>query len=142
MNVLDQVRKSLKTKHPDLQFTDSGLSIVVHASKPLGFDVGITGGSGQWIVSFDGWHEHIPSDEAALKCFAFGFSDHCRLRVSLRGDFAYKWTMESLEGGQWVEDSTTGLLLFPFWRAGRTEYRGNGLITLDTPENRTPDASA
>ncbi len=50
------------------------------------------------------------------------------MKVTYRGKSAHKWTLESLEDGQWVEDSTTGLLFFPFWRSERIEYRQNGIL--------------
>ncbi len=125
MNVLDRVRERLRTKHPDLRFTDANGTIVVHAPAPGGFDVSI---SADLVVGFDGWHEHFDTPERALDCFAFGFSDRCRLKVTYRGSFACRWTLESIEDGQWVEDSTTGLLFFPFWRAPRVEYRQNALL--------------
>ena len=124
MSVLDKVRDGLKTKHADLRYTEADGTIVVHAPAPNGFDVSI---SEDLVVGYDGWHEHFDTPEKALECFAFGFSDRCRLKVTYRGKFAYKWTLESLEDGQWVEDGTTGLLFFPFWRRPRVEYRQNGL---------------
>ena len=125
MAVLDQVRDSLRWKHPPLRYTEDGGTIVVHAPTPDGFDVSI---SEDLIVGYDGWHEHFDTPEQALECFAFGFSDQCRLKITYRGNFACKWTLESLVDGQWVEDSTTGLFFFPFWRTPRVEYRQNGLL--------------
>ena len=124
MSVLDRVRDSLRTKHAELRYTEANGTIIVHAPTPNGFDVSI---SEDLIVGYDGWHEHFDSPDKALECFAFGFSDQCRLKVTYRGKFAYKWTLESLVDGQWVEDSTTGLLFFPFWRSPRVQFRQNGL---------------
>jgi hypothetical protein len=67
-----------------------------------------------------------------LNCFAFGLSDQCRLKVCLRGGFAYNWTVESKENGNWVEDSTTGLFLFPFWKRKHVCYLRNNLISGET----------
>lgn len=125
MGVLDTVRDSLKTKHADLRYTEANGTIVVHAPTPNGFDVSI---SEDLIVGYDGWHERFETPEKALECFAFGFSGRCRVKVTYRGKSAYRWTLESLEDGQWVEDSTTGMLFFPFWRSERVEYRQNGLL--------------
>jgi hypothetical protein len=125
MSVLDKVRDSLRTKQADLRYTEANGTIVVHAPASNGFEVSI---SEDLIVGYDGWHEHFDTLEKALECFAFGFVDRCRLKVTYRGTFAYKWTLESLKDGQWIEDSTTGLLFFPFWRAPRVEYRQNGLL--------------
>lgn len=122
MSVLDKVRDSLKTKHADLRYTETSGTIVVHAPTPNGFDVSI---SEDLSVGYDGWHEHFETPEKALDCFALGFSDRCRLKVTYCGTSACRWTLESLEDGQWVEDSTTGRLFFPFWRSQRIEYRQN-----------------
>ncbi len=124
MSILDQVRDSLRTKHANLRFTEAGGTVVVHAPLPTGFDVSI---SEHLVVSFGGWHEHFDSPEKALECFAFGLSDRSRLRVTYRGTLACKWTLESLRDDRWIQDSTTGLLLIPFWRAPRIEYRQNGV---------------
>lgn len=126
MSVLNNVRDRLTSKHPELRYTESMGTIVVHAPVPDGFDVSITE---SLTVGYDGWHQHFDSEDEALACFAFGFSDQCRLKVTLRGKFAHKWTMESLQNGEWVETSTTGLLFFPFWRAPRIEYRQNSLLS-------------
>jgi hypothetical protein len=125
MSFLDRVRDILKTKHADLRYTEEEGTIVVHAQTPSGFDVWI---SEDLIVGYDAWHEHFDTPEEALKCFAFAFSDRCRLKVTYRGSSPYKWILESLEDGQWVEVSTTGLFFFPFWRARRLEYRQNGSL--------------
>lgn len=77
-------------------------------------------------VGYDGWHEQFDTPEQALECFAFGLSDRCRLKVTYRGNFACNWTVEALEDGRWIEDSTTGLLLVSFWRTPRVEYGQNG----------------
>lgn len=34
------------------------------------------------VVGYGGWHEHFHSPEKALECFAFGFSDQCRLKIT------------------------------------------------------------
>jgi hypothetical protein len=90
-----------------------------------GFAVSLTEGTDEWVVRFDGWHEHFTSEDEALNCFAFGLSDRCRLRVLYRGSFPYRWTVEERTEHGWRDDSTTGLMLFPFWRRSRTEYRQN-----------------
>jgi hypothetical protein len=125
MTVLDKVRDRLNTKHPELRYTEARGAITVHAPVPAGFSVWITDGL---TVGHDGWHEQFDAEDKALACFAFGFSDQCPLKVTLRGAFAHRWTLESLHDGKWLQDSTTGLLLFPFWRRARVEYRQNGLV--------------
>jgi hypothetical protein len=55
-------------------------------------------------------------------------SDRCRLRVHYRGSFAYRWAVEERMAEGWREDSVTELLLFPFWRRPRVEYRQNAFM--------------
>lgn len=38
-----------------------------------------------------------------------------------RSGVTYKWTVEYKENDEWVEDSTTGLLIYPYF--GRKEIR-------------------
>lgn len=139
-SVLDQVRDRLRDRHPGVRFTDAGGRIIVHPSNANGFDVTIDAGL---TVAFDGWHEQFTSPTDALNCFAFGLSDRCRLKVTLRGLLAHKWTVESLDGGRWVEHSTTGLLFYPFWRAPRVEYRQN-TIAVNEPgrDGISPNANS
>jgi hypothetical protein len=39
-----------------------------------------------------------------------------------------KWVVESIENGLWKAHSKTGLLLQPFWRSARVEYRQNRVL--------------
>lgn len=90
--------------------------------------------SDSYTVFFNGWHEDFESPEEASNVFALGLSDECRLREYRRGEFAYKWTVESLEEGKWEEQSTTGLFIFPFWRTRRLHYLQNKLLS----QNKDP----
>jgi hypothetical protein len=122
---LDRVRHGLRTRHPELRFTDSGDRITVHPPNADGFSISI-GSDG--VVAFDGWHEHFDDESAALNFFAFGFYGKCRLKVEIRGKIECKWTLEVIDEGKWVEDSTTGLLILPFWRSPRIIYRQNSAL--------------
>ena len=125
MTAIDEIREKLAAKHPELSYEVEDHRICVSAPTPNGFDVSLTEGDGQYVVAFDAWHEHFDSKQTALNCFASGFSDLYRLKVSLRGDYPYKWTLEYLDDGTWTEVSTTGLIFFPFWRKRRVEYLSN-----------------
>ena len=59
----------------------------------------------QPVVGFDGWHEHFLSVEDALSCFAFGFSELCRLKV------LYSGSSRSLDAG--IEDRGAGVRTAP-----------------------------
>jgi hypothetical protein len=78
-----------------------------------------------YTVHFEGWHEDFESPEQALNCFAFAFSGECRLAITYRGRFPVKWVLEYLREGCWYPESEVGLLLVPFWRPARVEYRQN-----------------
>ena len=116
MNVIEEIKSKL-SKYPDVRFTTDDCSITVLPDSADGFDVTLTeNSSDNFTVSFAGWHEDFADPQEALNVFAFGLSDECRLREYRRGGFAYKWTLESCEDGEWKAESTTALLLFPFWR--------------------------
>lgn len=48
------------------------------------------------------------------------------LKVVYRGSFAHRWILESKTDEGWQWHSTTGLLVFPFWRRPRVVYLSNG----------------
>jgi hypothetical protein len=115
-------------QHPHIRFVATATEVRVPAANPNGFTVWLSERPDGFTVAFEGWHEEFSSEEDALNCFAWGLTPECRLRVELRGAFPYRWTAESMQNGGWVADSTTGLLLFPFWRRARTEYRQNDWV--------------
>lgn len=83
----------------------------------------------EFIVSFDGWHEHFDTEDDALEWFSMGLSEACRLEVIYRGDTATRWTLQRYENGSWSEVSTTGLLFVPFWRERSVRHVQNRLIS-------------
>ena len=127
---LKEIRSRLES-FPELEVTDAGSSLTVHAESEKGFDVWLSEDDSEYTVGFEGWHEHFPKQEAqaALDCFAFGLTNSCRLRVVLRGKKEYKWVMESLENGEWVSHSTTALVFFPFWRKKTIRYLSNDVLS-------------
>jgi hypothetical protein len=132
MGAVERITERLQ-RYPELAYRVSGGTITVEPPTANGFAVSLTEGPGEWVVGFDGWHERFTSEDEALNCFAFGLSDRCRLQVHYRGSFPYRWTVEERTGEGWREDSTTGLLFFPFWRRPRVEYRQCAAIR--TPNN-------
>lgn len=129
MSVIDDIKTRL-AKYPDVRYEADASSITVFPTAPDGFSVDLTLNSGNsYTVSFDGWHEEFDDVDEALNIFALGLSDECRLRENRRGNFVYQWTVETLEDGRWQEQSTTGLLLFPFWMKRKIRYLQNKLLT-------------
>ena len=124
MSAIQRIKDRLQLR-PEWSYRVTGQTITVDPPSTHGFAVSLTEGASEWVVSFDGWHEHFASEDEAVNCFAFGLSDQCRLRVDYRGSFPHRWTVETRAGDGWLEDSTTGMLLFPFWRRRRVEYRQN-----------------
>ena len=132
MNPIDEIKAKLRN-YPNVQSESTDSSISVLPSSDTGFNVTLDIASGNYTVSFNGWHEDFSDLSDAMECFAFGLSDECRLKEHRRGQFAYRWTVESKHHGQWVADSETGLFLFPFWKRAEVVYLQNNLISRDEP---------
>jgi hypothetical protein len=135
MNLIEEITAKLQ-KYPHAKFESSSSSISVFPTSEAGFTVGLTVNQDSYTVSFDSWHEDFQDKEEALNCFAFGLSSDCRLKEYRRGNFTYKWTVESKERGKWVEDSTTGLFFFPFWMRKEIRYLQNNLIGGDKDSDK------
>jgi hypothetical protein len=132
MDPFEEIKTRLR-QYPHVKYETSDSSITVPPASDTGFTVEICGSAGAYTVSFNGWHEEFKDAEEALQCFAFGLSDQCRLKEHRRGNSAYRWTVESKENGEWVADSVTGLVLFPFWKRKEVVYLQNNLISGDKP---------
>jgi hypothetical protein len=127
MNAIQKIKTKLLA-YPDVQYSESADGIEVHPGSQSGFTVGLRITPSGFTVNFEGWHEDFTSEDEALDCFAFGLSPKCRLAIVFRGDTGTKWVVEGLENGAWTPDSETGLLLQPFWRSARVEYRQNHVL--------------
>ena len=117
--------KSRLDDMPGLRYTAGPGSVAVEPGSGDGFPVSVFADDRGYVVSFHGWHEHFTDAESAVDCFLFGLTDRARLKVSSRCGVDYKWTLEYRRDGQWVEDSTTGRLFFPFWCRRTTRYLRN-----------------
>jgi hypothetical protein len=137
MDAIAQIEEKLRS-HPEVRYERTASSINVLPATNEGFTVTLEVSGHQYTVSFNGWHEHFEKQEEALDCFAFGLSDECRLREIRRGDFAYRWIVESKQNGSWIAESETGLLVFPFWRPKRVRYLQNNLIGPDGTPVKPP----
>jgi hypothetical protein len=129
MNPIAELREKL-ARHPELRFVETPTSIEVAAPSERGFAVSLQTSPSSYTVQFEGWHEHFESPEEALNCFAFAFSGQCRLSITYRGKSPVKWVLEHLRENHWHPESETGLLLVPFWRRARVEYRQNPNLLL------------
>jgi hypothetical protein len=130
MNAIEKIKAKLAA-YPDVRYSERPNRIDVHPKDQSGFAVRLQITTSGFTVYFDGWHEEFTSEDEALNCFAFGLSPKCRLAIVLRGYTPTKWVVESFENGAWRPDSETGLLLQPFWRSARVEYRQNRVLTVE-----------
>jgi hypothetical protein len=113
--VIARVKEKL-LNYPHVTYTIKDNYLEIPAQTPTGFSVWIQERADGCTVGFEGWHEEFASPDESLKCFAFGLSRDCLLRVSRRGNVDFKWQVFHQENGKWVADSETGLLVFRFWR--------------------------
>lgn len=125
MNIIGEIENRLK-KYPRLLTVVKANSISVKPEN--GFTVWATENGGSCTVGFEGWHDEFTDPEEALSCFAWGLSKECRLEVTTRGGKPHKWVAQSLENGQWINSSTTGLIFFPFWRRAKIIHKQNAVI--------------
>lgn len=111
---------------PSIRVIEGPASIRAECTLAGGFPVEMSAESGEYLVSFgDGWHEHFSDADEAARCFMFGLSARCRLRVDLRGGAPHRWTVESRDGETWRPRDAMGLLLFKFWRGPETRFLRN-----------------
>lgn len=130
MDPIEELKPRLQ-RIPNVRYESDASSITVFPADADGFAVSIVKNVNGYTVSFNGWHEEFESADEAMNVFGLGLSDECRLREYRRGGFAYKWTVETLEAGQWQEQSTTGLLVFPFWRRSQMHYLQNRVLVQE-----------
>lgn len=127
IGVLAEIREKLN-KYPSVKFEIKETSITIPAQMENGFSVSFHVHDKGYTVSFEGWHEEFTDKDKALECFAFGLSEGCRLKVLKRGNFDYKWVVQHRAENTWMDDSETGLFLFPFWCGKQKRYLQNHLI--------------
>ena len=127
MDVLNK-RKIKRTKYPHIQFRENEDSIEILPELSEGFRVELKRNKNGYTVYFDGWHESFENQDEAIDCVGFGLSNSCRLQITMRGSQHHKWVLESNRDGEWVQDSQTGLLFYPFWRQKSIVYKQNQLI--------------
>lgn len=128
MNIIEEVIERL-AQHPNVKYRVDGNWITILPTSNDGFEVCLSDDDGEYTVYYDGWHEHFDDASEALNCLAFGLSTDCRLKEYVRGGSPYKWTVEFKEDEKWVEEGTTALVFYPFWRRKSVRYLQNSLIT-------------
>ncbi len=127
MTAIQVIKEKLK-KYPQISYEETENNISVFPVSDEGFTVSLEINQGIYKVFYNGWHEDFEDEDKALNCFAFGLSNECRLKEFRRNNKPYKWTMEYKNGEDWIEDSTTGLLIFAVWQKQTIHYLQNDLI--------------
>lgn len=115
-------------EYPSIYYSISNDSLVVKPIAQNGFEVSLIEDVKESIVFYDGWHEHFETTEEAVKCFMFGLSNQCRIRVAKSGEFKHKWTLEAFEEGNWNSYNTIALIFYPFWRKESISFLQNNFI--------------
>jgi hypothetical protein len=135
MNLIDEIKQRL-ARYPAAQYYGGADSITVLPTSEQGFEVELIVHPGnEYTISFNGWHENFQDRDEALNVFALGLSEYCRLREYRRGKFAYRWTLEFNDEGEWIEQSTTAVLIFPFWMKVDIRVLQNSLIKVGPDAN-------
>lgn len=128
MGIIEEIKQRL-FKYPHVKYKVSENAITIFPTSGCGFEISLfVEADHSFTVFFEGWHEEFEEKEDALNCLAFGLSTDCRLKVSSRGSFSYKWTVEFREDDKWKEEATTALFFYPFWRNKTEHYLQNDLI--------------
>lgn len=129
MNELVSALKAELERRPGLTVTEIPGGLDLTPAAPDGFLIRcFVDPDGGCHVAFEGWHKEFESVDEALKCVRFGLSAKWRLKVQARGGLDHKWTVQYQNQAEWTDDSTTGLLLFPFWRRTRIRYLQNRVL--------------
>jgi hypothetical protein len=131
MTTIEKVLQRLQ-KHTQFSYRATNDTITIDAPSPTGFSVFLHAKNGAFTVGFGGWHEHFDSESEALDCFVVGLIGECRLKIYRRWRVEYRWTLEYPSNGGWIQDSTTGLLFFPFWGSREVIYRQNTVVNSDS----------
>ena len=125
--VIPQILEKLKAC-PQVRYRTEPGFLEVPPQKPGGFAVWIREGPGGHTVGYEGWHEWLSDDASAFKCFAFGLSTACRLRVFRCAGKDYRWQVLHQVNGEWTAHSAAGLFLAPFWRKREIRELQNDLL--------------
>jgi hypothetical protein len=114
-------------RYPQVRYEVTAGGILIHLVSANGFAVGLRRDEQDWIVTFDGQHDHFDEDEAAFQYVIGGLTGAYRLKVYARGNFVYTWIVEARHGDSWIEKSRTVIPIFPFWRKRQILYLQNDI---------------
>lgn len=122
--------KARLAKHPQVAYEIADRTIDIQPIDARGFRASLVEHESglRYTVAFEGWHQDFGDPAEALRCITLGLSPTGRLQVWSRGPVDYRWTFEQRRGTDWVTVSTSGVVLFPFWRRVRMRYLQNRIL--------------
>ena len=115
--------------YPSVTYQVKKNELAVRPSSETGFAVTFSDCDNQFVVTYGGcWHEHFNDLEEAIKCFIFGLSSKCRLKVESKGTFEFRWTLQSRIDDAWSDANVIGLFFYPFWRKTQVKFLQNEFL--------------
>lgn len=130
MKLIDALEEFLRSNSVSSTL-QGGTTLIVPPVSDSGFEVAILSEVEEFVVHYDGWHEHILDPDDARRCFLLGLTPQVRLHATYRGDRAYKWTLEHCVGDEWLEDTTVGSVFHPVWRKPIIKELQNSHLTFE-----------
>ena len=131
----------LKT-HPSLEhrWSDDKTTVVFEKRSPTGFDIKVNYDAASQIASVEtdrGYHDHFHVDrfenQNAAFTTVFGLvrdllTRNMRIQELRSNGSPRKWLVQSLRDGQWVTESSMGLLIWNFFgKRSHAEYQNDAL---------------
>jgi hypothetical protein len=131
MDIIKQIEDVLK-KHPGIPYQIENNTISVDPKSADGFCVWLTCNEAEYIIGYEGWHQHFTDIQDALEWFWNGLTNKYRLKVKSASGKPYSWTTEILEDGKWLSCGLTSLIMLAFWKKKTVSYLQNSWIDSDT----------
>ena len=123
MRAIDDLKARLEGRSDvSVEVKDDWLTVRCPAAR--GYEVSFWEADDEWVVFYEGWHEHFDSPEKAVQCFWDGLTGDYRIKVFKRGGKAYRWTLEIKSDGRWVSNGTT-ITASRLWKKRTIEYLAN-----------------
>jgi len=134
MTIASETIKAQLSRYGSITVEHDGEWLVVKPPSETGFTVSFYDHGDDFIVFYDGWHEHFKDVQRAIKCFVLGLTDAVRVTRYARGSCSCKWICECRTHGDWVPLGTTCRLLVPFWRRRTISVHQNFAVPCDAAE--------
>jgi len=133
MSIIEDVKAGL-AQYPEVQFVEAETTLTIPAADNDGFAILVMQlGSVITVVYGEGWNEQFTDPAEAVQCIIFGLSPACRLVTAYRGSSPYRWTVEYLEDGEWLEFTAEKYFSLAFWRPKKVVYRQNRVLAWPPP---------